>query len=1474
MRAYRSNLPLVFGLVVILSAAQLAAQMEPAQERGFAADRLYSFDGIDSIDLASGNLVLTIPIGPKYSVGGGFSYGFTLVYNAMVWDFKEINAEPVDRENLCFLIDEFAQPVAPCTGLSAYPTRTSNAGLGWTLSLGRLLDPLEVTNPDASGFTFIAPDGSKHSFGDCSGTATDCPSLYPHDGKYLRMRLVNDTMRTVDTPDGTSYHFSRPNNQELQWQLDHVAGPPLNQNWMHVTYGTWTTPDDEEGVTWTITDSAQSGRSHVVFFGPDGNVDRVELDAFGGSTAVYSFSYQDNYQIHESYRDADPNTDETRNVTVLTGVSLPDGTQYSMLDAQAQPAYLTTAGGALGLDATGALTRLVLPTGGSYEWEYQKYRYYSWVSRISDCDPSVYDRCIVSQVNDSSSGIKVKTKKDVDGTTLGVWTHRTGTRDTAPIEYGYRGQVPQERWVVVQGPDPRQPTANAPTVDTIHYFRAQPWEVQGVATNPQVVWDFGLPYTRRVTDPNVPSLFLSSIQCDGPASIPSNSSEPTCGTSTEKQKTYVAYDHDTDNPADGYRWTNRWMTRQRTYFVDDTGTYTEVEFQDPDGLGNLRTKIERSGGFADSTTTRTTFTGFNRWSPGTTDAEHYPQYIAGADDPDVPPTRRRWPVTEPWILRTAAETKVTETKGASTSVLRRQACLKKTAGHFPLDTVARWQRTFASLDGTAATNDAFALMTVDSKGNVTKEEYFGGDLSPLPSTTTPLIDDDTCAVDLPTGPEYTLAHTYTYGVRATSKHVAAGITHLELDLTIDGNTGLASAESDADGVATVFEFDALGRLTVVKPAQGGAWSTYTYTAATSSRGPQAQAWQCANGVASCDGTALASQKWQYDGLGRVIREMTLLPDGTWNQKVKQFQPSGHAWKVSETEAASGDPPAAPVNWTTTSFDWAGRPLTVVPPDASGHAVSYSYTGARVTTRTVKVKTTDSNDVSVETPQMTTEVRDSRGRLASVQEPVGLLWTYTYDVGDKLVDAAAAGSSRYRFSYDGRGLLLGEDMPEKTLPATLPAFRTVSNCAQPTRDVCYAYDARGHVRRKLDGEGFLGFAYDAYERLTSVVDKAYTQERSLKSFEFYDTATAGQRSRGKLKKSTAHNYVDGALDDRPVTQEYTYDALAGRVATRTTSVLGQSFATDYTWNDLGALVALSYPHGGVPAPARTVRQTFTNGFLTAVPVYASSIAYHPNGVASQVVHANGVTDAATIANGMARPAEIKALGAGGTAIWTTGAYAYDGAGNVKATGADGFVYDGASRLVKGELLVGGVTKKDQFTYDGYGNLTNIRRTIGAANPEDRALPADTATNRLTIGTYDHAGNQTALTASFAPNQTYTYDPLDQMRARSVTGSRSFVYLYDADGERVAVDETTTGTTRMLTLRGLDGKVLRELRDAGAGWAWAKDYVYRGGTLLASVSVDGGIRHYHLDHLSTPRLHTDRCGAIAAELKSFPYGESAT
>ena len=120
---------------------------------------------------------------------------------------------------------------------------------------------------------------------------------------------------------------------------------------------------------------------------------------------------------------------------------------------------------------------------------------------------------------------------------------------------------------------------------------------------------------------------------------------------------------------------------------------------------------------------------------------------------------------------------------------------------------------------------------------------------------------------------------------------------------------------------------------------------------------------------------------------------------------------------------------------------------------------------------------------------------------------------------------------------------------------------------------------------------------------------------------------------------------------------------------------------------------------------------------------------------------------------------------------------------KATGADGFVYDGQPS--SGRAAGRRCDQKDRFTYDGYSNPTNIRRTIGAANR--RTAPSrHTATNRLTIGSYDHAGNQTALTPRSRPTRP-TPRPARPDAGRSVTGSRSFVYLTTPTG-RVAVDET--------------------------------------------------------------------------------------
>ena len=144
--------PAVAFHVLVLAAALLApsvafAQQDANVERGFAPGKLYErgISGIDHINEFSGSLLVTIPIGPSYSVNGGLSYGLTLVYNAKAWDMfsgpEKVNGPPVP----------FAQ-------LSPH----DNAGMGWRLTLGQLIGSTDPGN--TSGLAYVGPDGGEHAF--------------------------------------------------------------------------------------------------------------------------------------------------------------------------------------------------------------------------------------------------------------------------------------------------------------------------------------------------------------------------------------------------------------------------------------------------------------------------------------------------------------------------------------------------------------------------------------------------------------------------------------------------------------------------------------------------------------------------------------------------------------------------------------------------------------------------------------------------------------------------------------------------------------------------------------------------------------------------------------------------------------------------------------------------------------------------------------------------------------------------------------------------------------------------------------------------------------------------------------------------------------------------------------------------------------------------------------------------------------
>jgi RHS repeat-associated protein len=215
--------------------------------------------------------------------------------------------------------------------------------------------------------------------------------------------------------------------------------------------------------------------------------------------------------------------------------------------------------------------------------------------------------------------------------------------------------------------------------------------------------------------------------------------------------------------------------------------------------------------------------------------------------------------------------------------------------------------------------------------------------------------------------------------------------------------------------------------------------------------------------------------------------------------------------------------------------------------------------------------------------------------------------------------------------------------------------------------------------------------------------------------------------------------------------------------------------------------------------------------------------------------------------------------------------------VKGIGSNYYRYDHVSRLTEGtaEYVSSLNHKRQTYAYDTYGNMKTITTIVDGSTSNTQTLSPSASTNRLfNTGTaYDESGNMTAFGGeSGTVIWSYTYDGLDMMQSHN-NGSRSVRFVYTADDERVAVYDATSvhWTWR---LRGLDNKVLRQYRNQGGIWSWQKDWIYRGGALLATDQPSIGVRHFALDHLGTPRAISSSTGALVAAHNYYPFGEEAT
>lgn len=1377
--------------IMLVSMAAPAAAQHVNHTKGFDPEQVYQLGAIDHVNLFNGALTVTLPIGQSYPVGGSLSYGLTLSYTGNPWDF-EIEYDDNDGDGIPDGCED--GQLNECF-VAAWPLRTSNAGLGWHLTLGQL-------RTDENRLIYVDPTGSRHPFFDrLSLDQTTTPGIhYTRDGTYLRLR-DNGGSRELDFPDGTIHVFDDQGRvTEMRDRFADASGNPVNR----VTVDYQGCGATDTLCRWTLTDSAASpaARSHEIRFRRGAHfgwiVDEVELaTADGAMERPYKMIYTTSTISRACDSAPDQIVPPRVRVPLLTGIRLPDDSTFAM-------AYETGPAGAAACDSlSGNLTNLTLPTGGTYDYTYQLYQFPQDSARWRP--PGNPDSVFFLPPIKSAAGVATRTVGGADIPTPGTWTYATSPGATLP-----------DAELVNTVTDPLGHY-------TEHYFSVWAEPTTFPPPPPPGTWshhEYGLPIT-RAEDTDDGNRLLSTRTFERDSS----------GNFSLLRETFLTYEleHGPGGPA-------KRVTGERTRWA--AGRFKDRAFSDYDGVGHYRTSLSTSD-YAFSPT-RTVTTAY----------------------PDQGPTMAPLP-NEPWVLETfdsvtvheAGDTARTEfCFDGSTGFLERQRNLAG-ADPGPNDVLVR----FAHHIGSTPT------------GNIVDERHYGGDGANLPT-------GDLCAVPLAGPPAYRLAHTYSHGVRASSEYLDAsgnGLGWKTLDLTIDPGTGLPTARRDAAGFATAIAYDDLGRVTRATPSEG-AWTQYNYV--TNPASVTVSQLSTANAL-------LGQRRFTFDGLGRLRRSGHRRADGAWSEFAVAYHPNGVKKLQTVVDTAPVDLGAAGTARTSyLDIDALGRPRLIDP--AHGPNIGLFHAGDFFTVRDAWVGTTWNGQTVTQSEIETGQDFDAYGRLVQVREqksttrcdndPVAdcVFTRYVYDASDQLEAVSmprGVGTQTRTFDRDHRGFLRTEGHPEK--------FGLVRYSG---------YDALGNVGVVEDTVGAGRDLRHTYDRAGRIVEvKEVATNRVLKRYVYGDGTTP--RSRGKLVEAERHNYVflGGSAFDMIVRYRYAHDGVGGRVSSVTTEVeLNgniETFVQTYEYDDLGQVTNLTYPNcdlcpGDQPP---SVDFEYANGFLTKIPGWTETnptpghdIAYHPNGLLATAEHANGTVDVVeNDPRGLNRPRNMSTR-LGPTTLWSSGAFRYDGAGNITGLGVERFTYDSFQRLASAWVLDGqngnGSAYGRTYTYDPFGNLVDIAGSLAVA------APTDWSSNRLLGGTYDNAGNLIEW-----GDAQYEHDALGRVTRVIVDGPepRELLHAYDINDERFLTYEVGGNEVTRYSLRDLDAKVLREI-------VWDRDdplpsgtrtvrrsYIYRGTSLFAAVGEQGPI-HFHGDHLGSTRMLTAAQGNVLSYHDYLPFGREVT
>ena len=635
-----------------------------------------------------------------------------------------------------------------------------------------------------------------------------------------------------------------------------------------------------------------------------------------------------------------------------------------------------------------------------------------------------------------------------------------------------------------------------------------------------------------------------------------------------------------------------------------------------------------------------------------------------------------------------------------------------------------------------------------------------------------------------------------------SKGTVSRIETPELLTTRTINADGTIASETVGSLTTSYTYDALGRVTRIRPPGVGTLSAETQISYTGSSWPF-QVIRTTRG-------SLTSEVW-LDGFGR--ERLTIGPDGVRKSVTRDAEGRVTFASYPHTSTAS-------VPGTTFTYDGLGRTLTATETD--GSVTRYAYSGDDLTVTDAENRATTYTYHSSGAP--------GAGVLASVTDAAGNTTTYGYNAFDTLTRVSVPGVPDRTWTYEAlkKDCLTSDTQPESG--TTTYQRDAVCNATQIT-------DAEGQV---------FTLTYDGNNRLTDRNAPGSESDLSIT----YDG----------MGRVTAQEIPSSRTT-------YTFDG-AGRLASRTDTYTGITWQSEYAYDTLDRLTALTYPSG------RVVGYSYDSGgrpdgVTQQGQVFADAFSYTDAGQL-EAFRTGAVVQALDYDNRL----RVRRLTAGNELDLT---YTYDRTSNVLGIadarpGQDQtFDYDALSRLTDATGPWGQLS----WTYDAAGNRLTESGTAGSTTYTYSA-----STERLlsTAGamsesfSYDATGRLTA-----DGRGTYAYTATSRL-ATATTPAGAATYAYTAEDLRIAT--VMNGNPPTYTIRGAGQEVLHEqgtiVKTSGPpserNQPWTRELIYVAGRLVGAVRDDTAVEYYATDALGSMRVVFDATGSAIGQSDYLPFGQA--